>query len=141
MIIQAKFKSVCPDCQQQINVGDKVEWSKGVKAIHEQCKLNKQVQKEKEWYEQAFRFEDTIEVLEDIPERNWLGELTGEILAPKGTKGKIIETKTSDVKLKGKLVSFIFIEEKVRKNQKNKTKTGYFKAPLDQIKITKKAKF
>lgn len=37
MIITAKFVSVCPCCSSRISVGEKVEWSKGAKARHEQC--------------------------------------------------------------------------------------------------------
>lgn len=37
MIIVAKFASVCPCCSVRINVGSKVEWSKGAKAVHAAC--------------------------------------------------------------------------------------------------------
>lgn len=37
MIITAKFASVCPCCSLRINVGSKVEWSKGEKARHVTC--------------------------------------------------------------------------------------------------------
>jgi hypothetical protein len=38
MIIKAKFESICPECNGKIKVGDSVEWEKGSKAIHNQCK-------------------------------------------------------------------------------------------------------
>lgn len=37
MIITAKFASICPTCSQRIDVGSKVEWSKGAKALHVAC--------------------------------------------------------------------------------------------------------
>ena len=37
MIITAKFASVCPCCSQRIDVGSKVEWTKGSKARHVAC--------------------------------------------------------------------------------------------------------
>ena len=37
MIITAKFSSFCPHCNSRINVGEKVEWSKGSKAAHVAC--------------------------------------------------------------------------------------------------------
>jgi len=37
VIITAKFASVCPACSGRITVGDKVEWSKGCKAVHVAC--------------------------------------------------------------------------------------------------------
>lgn len=37
MIITAKFSSTCPKCGQYIDVGSKVEWSKGAKAVHVKC--------------------------------------------------------------------------------------------------------
>lgn len=37
MIITAKFASVCPCCSVRIDVGSKVEWSKGAKAVHVAC--------------------------------------------------------------------------------------------------------
>lgn len=37
MIITAKFASVCPCCSARIDVGTKVEWSKGSKARHVTC--------------------------------------------------------------------------------------------------------
>lgn len=37
MIITAKFTSVCPACSRRIAAGEKVEWSKGSKAVHVAC--------------------------------------------------------------------------------------------------------
>lgn len=37
MIITAKYASTCPTCKSAINVGDKVEWTKGAKAQHVSC--------------------------------------------------------------------------------------------------------
>lgn len=37
MTITAKFASVCPCCNQRIQIGSKVEWSKGSKARHVAC--------------------------------------------------------------------------------------------------------
>lgn len=37
MIITAKFASVCPTCSGRIDVGMKVEWSKGSRAAHAAC--------------------------------------------------------------------------------------------------------
>lgn len=37
MIITAKFASVCPCCSSRIDVGSRVEWSKGEKARHVAC--------------------------------------------------------------------------------------------------------
>jgi hypothetical protein len=37
MIITAKFASICPCCNVRIDVGSKVEWSKGSKARHVAC--------------------------------------------------------------------------------------------------------
>jgi hypothetical protein len=37
MLITAKFASVCPTCGQPINVGSRVEWSRGAKAVHQAC--------------------------------------------------------------------------------------------------------
>lgn len=37
MIVTAKFASVCPCCNARIDVGSKVEWSKGAKARHVTC--------------------------------------------------------------------------------------------------------
>jgi hypothetical protein len=37
MIISAKFASFCPCCNARIEVGSKVEWSKGSKARHVAC--------------------------------------------------------------------------------------------------------
>ena len=37
MIITAKFASVCPCCSARIDIGSKVEWSKGAKAVHVAC--------------------------------------------------------------------------------------------------------
>lgn len=37
MIITAKFASFCPCCNARIEVGSKVEWSKGSKARHVTC--------------------------------------------------------------------------------------------------------
>jgi hypothetical protein len=37
MMITAKFASVCPCCRQPIQVGSKVEWTKGSKARHVAC--------------------------------------------------------------------------------------------------------
>lgn len=37
MIIIAKFTSVCPCCNQRIDAGSKVEWTKGSKAAHVAC--------------------------------------------------------------------------------------------------------
>lgn len=37
MIITAKFASVCPCCSVRIDVGSKVEWSKGAKVVHVAC--------------------------------------------------------------------------------------------------------
>ena len=34
MVITAKFASVCPCCNARIEVGSKVEWTKGSKARH-----------------------------------------------------------------------------------------------------------
>lgn len=42
MIIKAKFESICPSCEQRINVGDDIDWEKGGKAKHEQCKHNEE---------------------------------------------------------------------------------------------------
>ncbi len=40
MIIAAKFASVCPCCSARIEVGSKVEWSKGSKARHVACEAS-----------------------------------------------------------------------------------------------------
>lgn len=37
MIITAKFSSFCPCCKSRIGIGEKVEWSAGVKACHVTC--------------------------------------------------------------------------------------------------------
>jgi hypothetical protein len=37
MIIIAKFAGTCPCCSVRIDVGNKVEWSKGEKAKHVAC--------------------------------------------------------------------------------------------------------
>jgi len=37
MIITAKFPGFCPCCNGRIEVGSKVEWSKGAKARHAAC--------------------------------------------------------------------------------------------------------
>lgn len=37
MIITAKFASICPCCNARIEVGSKVEWSRGEKARHVAC--------------------------------------------------------------------------------------------------------
>ena len=37
MIITAKYASTCPCCRQSIQVGSKVEWSKGSPARHTSC--------------------------------------------------------------------------------------------------------
>lgn len=37
MVITAKFASVCPCCNARIEVGSKVEWTKGSKARHVAC--------------------------------------------------------------------------------------------------------
>lgn len=37
MVITAKFASVCPACNARIEVGSKVEWTKGEKARHVSC--------------------------------------------------------------------------------------------------------
>lgn len=37
MIITAKFAAVCPCCSKSIEVGSKIEWSKGEKAKHTGC--------------------------------------------------------------------------------------------------------
>lgn len=37
MIITAKFASVCPCCNARIEVGSKVEWTKGSRASHVSC--------------------------------------------------------------------------------------------------------
>lgn len=37
MVITARFASFCPCCNARIEVGSKVEWSKGAKARHVAC--------------------------------------------------------------------------------------------------------
>ena len=37
MVITARFASFCPCCNARIDVGSKVEWSKGSKARHVAC--------------------------------------------------------------------------------------------------------
>lgn len=37
MIISARFSSTCPVCGSYIDVGDKIEWSRGARACHEAC--------------------------------------------------------------------------------------------------------
>lgn len=37
MTITAKFSSKCPSCHRQINVGERVEWTRGQAAQHVQC--------------------------------------------------------------------------------------------------------
>lgn len=37
MTITAKFSTICPCCNGRIEVGSKVEWSKGSKARHVSC--------------------------------------------------------------------------------------------------------
>jgi hypothetical protein len=37
MVITAKFASFCPCCSARIEVGSKVEWSRGEKARHVTC--------------------------------------------------------------------------------------------------------
>ncbi len=37
MIITAKFASTCPCCSAPIQIGSKVEWSRGQKAVHASC--------------------------------------------------------------------------------------------------------
>ena len=38
MIIAAKFQGKCATCNGAINVGDKIEWSKGERPRHATCK-------------------------------------------------------------------------------------------------------
>ncbi len=37
MTITAKFAATCPTCHKAINVGSKIEWSKGARARHASC--------------------------------------------------------------------------------------------------------
>lgn len=37
MIITAKFSTICPCCNSRIQAGEKVEWTKGSKAVHAAC--------------------------------------------------------------------------------------------------------
>lgn len=37
MTITARFSSTCPDCNNPVKVGDKVNWTPGEKATHVQC--------------------------------------------------------------------------------------------------------
>lgn len=37
MVIQARFRSQCPACEQPIQLGEQVEWERGRKASHVQC--------------------------------------------------------------------------------------------------------
>lgn len=37
MTITAKFSTICPCCNQRIEAGSKVEWTKGSKARHVAC--------------------------------------------------------------------------------------------------------
>lgn len=37
MTITAKYAATCPCCNRPINVGDRIEWSKGTKARHAAC--------------------------------------------------------------------------------------------------------
>lgn len=37
MVINAKFASFCPCCSARIEVGSKIEWSRGEKAKHVAC--------------------------------------------------------------------------------------------------------
>ncbi len=37
MIIEARFRTVCPECKKVIIIGEEVSWEKGKKAIHLHC--------------------------------------------------------------------------------------------------------
>lgn len=37
MLIDALYRTVCPACNSTINIGDKIEWTRGVKARHAVC--------------------------------------------------------------------------------------------------------
>lgn len=43
MIINAKFTSTCPCCSKMIQVGQRVEWSKGEKAVHAVCAARREL--------------------------------------------------------------------------------------------------
>jgi hypothetical protein len=140
MIINAKFQSVCPICSNIINVGEKVEWSKGQKAKHEKCFQSEQEKIKEEWENQPLRHFDRIEITEDLYDYGAFGNEEPKLLAPKGTKGEISSLETHWKYINGKAYQCVFINEIVRKNQKPKTKTGHFYAPIEFIKVIKKAK-
>lgn len=144
MIIQAKFKSVCPNCQKEIEAGSKVEWKQGQKAIHEEC-YNKKLEEEKsreleEWENKKIRYGDRIEVTEDIWYQGLFENKESELIAPKGVKGKIYTTETIKRKINDKLYECVHVEEIVRKGKHPKSKTGYFIVPFEMMIITKKAR-
>jgi hypothetical protein len=58
MVIKAKFASVCPCCSKKIEVGSKVEWSKGNKAMHAEC-FNKPVKTDSKIEETANKYTKT----------------------------------------------------------------------------------
>lgn len=144
MVIQAKFKSICPTCQKEISVGEKVEWKNGLKAIHEKChKQTQEAVREQtriEHENKPFRVFDEIEVNEDIFFHGTFGNKEPERIAFQGIKGTIIESNVRSAHVNGKYQEVVMIQEKVRKGKEPKTKKGYFFAPLELITIIKKAK-
>jgi hypothetical protein len=145
MIIQAKFKSVCPTCQNEILEGSDVEWKRGQKAEHVECNV-KRINEEKEillaeWENELIRIDDKIELKEDIYNNGIFGNKESELIAPSGTKGRVYETTLSTGRINGIIYkNCVKVEEVVRKGKEPKSKTGYFLVPLELLTITKKAK-
>jgi hypothetical protein len=40
MVIRAKYAGTCPSCGRGIEVGDAINWEKGKKATHKDCKAS-----------------------------------------------------------------------------------------------------
>jgi hypothetical protein len=144
MIIQAKFNSVCPLCNQTINAGSKVEWKQGQKAVHEQCHHDQLEQQKAEidakQAAKIIRYDDRIEVLTDLYHHGLFGNLEPELMAPKGIKAKVYSEEIINRRINGKVYECVQCQEIVRKGKEPKTKSGFFIAPLELINITKKAK-
>lgn len=143
MIIISKYKSVCPSCNQPIEIGAKVEWSSGKKAVHEQCHIDhlaeQRAKRDAEKAAKRIRYGDRIEVLEDLHHQGLFGNLEPELMATKGIKAKIYTEEILIRRINGKRYECVQCEEIVRKNQQPKSKTGFFVAPLELITIIKKA--
>jgi hypothetical protein len=144
MMIQAKFNSICPLCDQTIKAGSKVEWKQGQKAVHEQCHNNQLEQQKAEGdamqAAKLIRYDDRIEVLTDLYHQGIFGNLEPELMATKGIKAKVYSEEIVRRRINGKVYECVQCEEIVRKGKEPKTKSGFFIAPLELITITKKAK-